>query len=102
MALLKLNHWFVNSDKLSISLMRYYVNIKICKNDEFIFYRLEVYFDSKKELVFNFYSLEDAVTFVENTISKCNTIKEILESYKEQFENGKFKLLNKKLSKVIK
>ena len=92
---INLNYWYTNENVLSISLSRYYVKIVICKNNNFIFYKLEVFNNNKMELTCNFYSLEDAITFTEATIAKQLTIKEIIESYQEQFRQNKFKLLKK-------
>ena len=92
---LELNRWYAGEDEICISLLRYYVDITICKNDEFIFYRLRVIDEDRKELIFNFYSLEDAVRFTEDTINKCITSEEIINSYDKQFKNNKFKSIKK-------
>ena len=92
---INLNHWYINDNVLSISLLYYYVKITIYKNDDFIFYKLEVINNIKTELTFNFYSLEDAIIFTEETITKYLTTKEIIESYQEQFKQNKFKSLKK-------
>lgn len=92
---INLNYWYINENVLSISLSHYYVKIIICKNDDFIFYKLEVFNNNKAELTFNFYSLEDAIIFTETTILKQLTIKEIIESYQTQFRQNKFKSLKK-------
>ena len=76
--------------------MRFYVNIDIEKNDEFIYYPLTVYKDSKPELVFNFYSLADAVDFTENTIAKCVETDEIVDSYQDGFTRKLYKTNTRK------
>ena len=85
---LKLNHWFVGDNKLSISFLRYHVSIRILKNDKTIFYQLEVMNSNREVLLFNFYSLEDA-------IQKSKTLKEIIKSYQEQCKEEKFKSFQK-------
>ena len=87
----KLDHWFVADNELSISLMHYFVKITICKNSAFIFYRLEIFKDGKCKLLFNFYSLEDAVKFTEEVINETNSIEEIVNNYRIIFKRGQFK-----------
>ena len=83
-------HWFVGDNKIGISLMRYAVDIEILKNDSDIFYRLNVYDDGKVALVFNFYSLADAIRFTEEDIDKSDSLNKIVESYKTKFANNEF------------
>jgi hypothetical protein len=90
MGRIELNHWFVKDNELSISLMRYFVKISICQNNNFIFYRLEIFKEGKVVLVFNFYSLSDAIYFTERIIQKCTEISEIIEQYTSSFQNVKF------------
>ena len=91
MGRMNLNHWFTGDDNLSISLMRFFVRIKILKNSKNVFYQMTVIDSEKKELVFNFYSLEDAVSFTENTINHCHDYKEVVDQYVEMFDQDKFK-----------
>ena len=86
-----LNHWFVDENRLSISLMRFYVDIKISHNEKSIFYKLQVYFDSKVVLNENFNSLEDAVVFTETIVNKCYDVGELIEAYLTEFNDGEFK-----------
>lgn len=88
---ISLDHWFVIDNKLSIPTMNHHVDITVCKNDKDIFYRLKVVDGERKELVFNFYTLEDAIAFTEKTVAKSRKNDEILDKYVEQFENDKFK-----------
>ena len=92
---LELNHWFVGDNELSISFLRYHVSIRILKNDKTIFYQLEVMNSNREVLLFNFYSLEDAIIFTEQTIQKSKTLKEIVRLYQEQFKEEKFKSFQK-------
>jgi len=88
---IKLNHWFIKNNELSISLFRYCINIKILFNDEFVFYQLTVIDSQRYEIIFNFYTLEDAISFTENVITSCKTNEEIINSYQEMFTQNKFK-----------
>lgn len=92
---IELNHWFVSNNQLSISLINYCVIITILKNDEFIFYRLKVIDNNRSDLTFNFYSLEDAITFTEKIISKCNTVNDITNDYIRQFNDFKIRKRSK-------
>lgn len=85
------NHWYIKENKLDISLMKFYVSIEITKNDKNVFYRLTVTDEEMQELVFNFYTLEDAIFFTEDIISKCFTTKEVIEKYQELYSQKKFK-----------
>ena len=94
---LELNHWFINNNSISISLMRYFVEINIDYNDVNLFYRLIIRDSNKNELVFNFYSLEDAIWFTENVINKCESFKEIINEYENEFNNNRFKSLERRI-----
>ena len=94
---LELNHWFINNNSISISLMRYFVEINIDYNDVNLFYRLIIHDSNKNELVFNFYSLEDAIWFTENVINKCKSFKEIINEYESEFNNNRFKSLERRI-----
>lgn len=87
---IELNHWYIKDNELSISLMRHHVSIRILRNDKNIFYQLVVIDSNRESLLFNFYTLEDAVRFTEDNISKCMDNKEILKQYKELFYNEQF------------
>ena len=39
---INLDHWFVSGNNLSISLLNLHANIKVLKNDKFIYYQLVV------------------------------------------------------------
>lgn len=88
---IKLNQWFIKDNKMRISLLRYYAEISILKNSDFIFYRTTIIDANRKELVFNMYTLEDAVSFVENVVAISHDNDEILHEYKKMYEENKFK-----------
>lgn len=91
---IKLNHWYIKENELSISLMRFYVSINILKNDQDIYYQLYVKDSDENDLTFNFYTLEDATTFTEEVISKSCNITEVRDRYINMFVDKKFKGLN--------
>lgn len=86
----ELDHWFVIDNMLAISVMRYHVEIRVYQ-DDIIIYKLRVVNSKKKSLIFDFYSLEDAITFTERVISKSKTLEDIKEVYNDSFENSKSK-----------
>ncbi len=92
----KLNHWYLDENELSISLMRFHISIEICHNGDNLFYRLRIIDENRKELIFNMYTLEDAIWFSEAVINKCMDIDEIIDNYRMNFEQNKFKSLIKK------
>ena len=101
MSRIELNHWYMKENELSISLMRFYTKIKILKNDQTIYYQLYVKGNEDKELTFNFYTIEDAILFTEQTIAKSHDTNEILQKYISMFKNEKFKSSYSKKKKMI-
>lgn len=89
---INLDHWFVSGNNLSISLLNLHANIKVLKNDKFIYYQLVVTDRNMETLVFNFYTLEDVLSFTIDVVSKCKTRKEVLEKYEMMYEEGMFSL----------
>lgn len=77
---LELDHWFINEDSLSISLLRFYVNISKPE----LSYKLDIYQDSKVVSSLFFDTLEDAISFTEEVIVNCKDIDEINNSYQIQ------------------
>ena len=90
MTRIELNHWSMENNELSISLMRFYAKIKILKNDQTIYFQLFVKGHDEKELTFNFYTIEDAISFTEQIINKSKDSDEVLEKYTSMFENDIF------------
>ena len=86
---IKLNHWFVDKDELSISLMNFFVKINIVFYEDYIYYELNVIKDSIQCLTINFYSIEAAITFTEDVIDKCSSVEEIVINYERLFNENK-------------
>ncbi len=95
-----LNGWYIDDNQLGISLPNLYVSIDILQNGEFVYYQTTIKGD--EELVLNFYSIEDAVFFVENDIVKCRSTKEVLEIYNAKFKRSEFVVPDKVESEEIK
>lgn len=85
---INLNHWFIDGNIMSISLLRYHVEISILKNNSFIYYGLDIINNDREKLVFNLYTLEDAIYFVENIVAISTNYDEILCAY-EKMVKGK-------------
>lgn len=95
---IKLNHWYVRNNELSISLMDYYVRIQILSNDNMIvnnLVNLVIYSKDLDEYHFKFETLEDAITFVENVVSCNKDIDKIMEIYNEKFPQRNIKIYQK-------
>ena len=90
-----MNDWIIENYTLSKKINNYTIKITILKNSINAFFRFEVYEKNRSRLTFNFYSLKDSINFAENTVSKCSSIDEIIESYEKQVEEKKFKPLVK-------
>ena len=101
MSKIELNHWYMKDNELSISLMSFYTKIKILKNDQTIYYQLDVKGNDDKDLTFNFYAIEDAILFTEQIIAKSHNTDEVLKKYILMFENEKFKNPYSKNKKMI-
>ena len=92
MGRIKLDHWFINDNELSISLMRYYVDINI-SYDEKVNILLRVIDSDRKELFFDFDSLEKAIIFTEAVINKCPNYQAIEDAYNNYYREDKTKKL---------
>lgn len=88
---IKKDHWYIKDNELSISLLKFHVSIDTLKNDDYIFYHVTVIDENRKELKYNFYTLEDVFYFVENVVDKCWSREEIIDSYNNLLLEGKWK-----------
>ena len=78
-----MNHWFLEENKLNISLLKLFVSIESGLSDGMMSWYLKVTDTSREELVFKFNTLEDAVSFVEDEIARCYSVFEVINKYKE-------------------
>lgn len=80
---IKLNHWFINGNEMAICLAYFYVSVTITNKDNEICFIVKVAKSDRtiKELTFEFYSLEKAITFVEGVVSGCKTPEEVMFGY---------------------
>ncbi len=84
MGYIKLNHWFINNNELSISLLRFYVRINIMSNDNNIYFKLTVINSLMEKNTLYFDSLEEAISFTENTISNSIDFESINNVYSQK------------------
>lgn len=81
MSYIKIDHWYVRDNELSISLMRFHVSIDTVLENNDIIFKLTVNNSNIEKLYLDFKSLESAINFTENIISVSNDYDEILEKY---------------------
>ena len=79
---LELNHWYIKQNEMSIMLLRFYVIIKILNNENTIYYQTIVGGEDSEE-IFEYNMLEDAIYFTEKIVATSNSMKEILDRYRE-------------------
>lgn len=89
---IELNHWGVENNKASISLSHLHAKFNVLKNDEYIYFQLIVTDSNMQTLTFNFYTLEDVITFTENVVSKCWINEEVTSKYQQMLDDGEFRL----------
>ena len=75
------NHWYVNKNRLSISLIRFHAEINVVYKDDNICAILIVTRDDRKTLSLNFDSIEDAILFTENELVNCKNFEDVLYVY---------------------
>ena len=83
---IELNHWFIDNNSLSISLMNFCVKINhhiISNNTCFV---MQVIHEQDNIFLY-FNSLEEAIKFTENIVINCTNMDEVLNKYHEL--NGK-------------
>lgn len=88
---IRLDHWFINGNVLSISLTQYYVSI----DTEILL--LMVIDSNQKKTYFDFDSVEMAVSFTETVIAKSFTLDGIKEAYNKYYGDDKSKTFTKRL-----
>ncbi len=80
-------HWYIKENKLAISLMRFHVSIDPKIDEETLQYKMKIVDSSMDNISLNFNSLEEAMTFTEEIVSKKTDIEEISEEYNKPSKN---------------
>ena len=86
---INLNHWFVRGNQLSISLLHFFVNINVYFDGNNVLFKLRVHNGKEGELLFDFDSLEKAISFTENVISNSNSYDNIQGIYNKYYQESK-------------
>lgn len=81
MGKINFNHWYVKDNTLSISLMRFCVDIDVKDG-----IKLRVIDEDRNELIFDFNTLGEAIFYTENVINDCKTKEEINYEYNKMFK----------------
>ena len=90
---IKLNHWYVNNNTMSISLMKYYVSINMVLLNNKACFVLDVMNNERKNMYLSFESLEDAISFTEDVVSNYSyTFDDMQEEYKRNYCDIKKKI----------
>ena len=92
-----LNHWFIDNNKIGISLMRFYIDIEILIEDGELCYKLQIFDDNKVALTFIFETFENVMTFVEDVVNKNSsiTLLDIKKTYDEEYGKSKIIIKNR-------
>lgn len=92
-----LNHWFIDNNKIGISLMHFYIDIEILIEDGELCYKLQIFDDNKVALTFIFETFENVMTFVEDVVGKNSsiTLLDIKKTYDEQYGKSKIIIKNR-------
>lgn len=97
MRTINLGHWYVTDNSLTASLFRFFVSIDVKnKNKENYFLLRIVNLEGEiKEIQIKFSTLEEAIEFVEDTVTKCWHFDRIIELYNELYTKDGKKVLKK-------
>ena len=77
-----LDHWFINENVLSISLMNLYIKIEPYKN----FCDMTITDENYRKISLDFKSLEEAISFAEEKIKDCRSNDEVYQRYNKLYE----------------
>ncbi len=89
------DHWYVTDNKMGISLMWFYVDIKLPSKDD-PYYHLTVTDRNMEEEEYKFNTLEEAISFTENVVDTSFIPEQIKESYEKMYV-----LKNKEVKEII-
>ena len=78
--------WYAHEDFLSGSKGHFLVHIHFCPNRQEPYYRLDVYFDSRVILSYQFTSIAVAVAFAQEIIGNSFTVEQIKEGYQKMMQ----------------
>ncbi len=94
-----LNHWFIGDNSLSISLLNYWIDINIKNRNNDLYVQLEIIDSNMQRYMFDFATLEEAVSFTENVINKYKSIQKIAIVYEDKYIKNNKKVLKPNIRK---
>lgn len=89
MRIIELNHWFVDGNELSISLMNLYASIELKSLGNNKYFSLKIEDSEGKEFIILYNTLEEAIYFTENVVVNCKSIDDVTNSYGEHVKKLK-------------
>ena len=93
---IEMNHWFIDENSLSISLMHFWVKIIMYKKDNNEICFVTHVIDNQDNLFMYFDTLEEAMMFTEKVINDCISIDQVTEKYKNYCnKNNKILMLTR-------
>ena len=85
------NGWFIKENEMSRALMRFHVRIRPFIEKGKLMALLTVNDGNMSTLVFRFDNMEEAISFIMNSINACKELVEIPEKHREFLEAKKDK-----------
>ena len=76
---IKLNHWFINDNRLSISLINFFVEIDMNSEYKYVLHAV----NKESHIYIEFNTIEECIDFTENTIVNCKDNDELYREYKK-------------------
>lgn len=83
--------WYVKENELSKPLWKFHVSIKVLQEEEKLVFSLVIVNEERERLIYNFDSLEEAVFFIEEVVSKAKDYNEIKDKYNEIYSEENIK-----------
>ena len=77
--------WVVKEDNVSITLPHFLVKIDCPQTEENQDYRLQAIHESRARVGYDFDTLGEAMYFTEHSISKCETVYDVIDEYKKHY-----------------
>ena len=97
MEIIENTRWFINDNRISRALMRFHVELKVLSEENNIKCILQITDSNLKSIIFNFDTIEESLSFIQNVVNKSLSLKEIQEKYRDIYkENKNEKIIVKK------
>ncbi len=73
----------IDGNKITFYLLKFHAKISILKNDKQIYFQATITDSKREDIILNFNTLEETITFIEETVKKCNNNIEVMDKYTE-------------------